>query len=187
MTHTTTESPRISLEQLEAWQALGYGVFISFGMSTFVAEEHLSGNYPSSTYAPAQLDVDQWLRVARDVGMKYAVPTTKHVAGHCLWHSKQTDYHVGTNANPTDVIAEFVKACAKYGILPGLYYCPVDNHHTFGSKTPTDLGWDGAYFTTRAYQDFQTAQLEELLTEYGKIAEVWIDIPQALPRDYREF
>lgn len=30
-----------------------------------------------------------------------------------------------------------------------------------------------------------TAQLEELLTDYGRIAEVWIDIPQALPRGYR--
>jgi alpha-L-fucosidase len=35
------------------------------------------------------------------------------------------------------------------------------------------------------YQDFQTAQLEELLTQYGKIAEVWIDIPGVLPRGYR--
>jgi alpha-L-fucosidase len=184
MTNTATQTPK--LEQLKSWQALGYGMFIHFGMSTFVAEEHPSGNYPSSTYAPDQLDVDQWVRVARDAGMKYAVLTTKHASGHCLWHSKQTDYHVGTSSNSTDVVAEFVKACAKYGILPGLYYCSMDNHHTFGSKTPTDLGWDGAYFTTRAYQDFQTAQLEELLTLYGKIVEVWIDIPQALPRDYRQ-
>jgi alpha-L-fucosidase len=28
--------------------------------------------------------------------------------------------------------------------------------------------------------------LEELLTQYGKIGEVWIDIPSALPRDYRQ-
>ena len=60
-------------------------------------------------------------------------------------------------------------ACAKYDIRPGLYYCSMDNHHKFGSKTPTDLGWDGAYFTTREYQEFQTAQLEELLTGYGRI------------------
>lgn len=117
--------------------------------------------------------------------MTYAVMCTKHVAGHCLWPSRHTDYHVGSSGNPTDVVAAFVAACAKYDILPGLYYCSMDNHHKFGSLTPTDLGWDGAYFTTREYQDFQTAQLEELLTLYGAIAEVWIDIPQALPRGYR--
>jgi len=44
--------------------------------------------------------------------------------------------------------------------------------------------WDLAY-TTREYQDFQWAQMEELLTQYGKIGEVWIDIPMVLPRDYR--
>lgn len=40
-------------------------------------------------------------------------------------------------------------------------------------------------YTTRAYQDFQMAQLEELLTQYGKVAEIWIDIPGVLPRDFR--
>jgi alpha-L-fucosidase len=179
-------SLRPTLEQLQVWQSWGYGMFIHFGLSTFLAEEHPSGDHPSSVYAPDQLDVDQWVRVAKDAGMTYAVLTTKHAAGHCLWPSKHTDYHVGSSGNPTDVVAEFVRACAKYDILPGLYYCSMDNHHKFGSKTPTDLGWDGAYFTTREYQDFQTAQLEELLTGYRRIAEVWIDIPQALPRGYRQ-
>ena len=176
---------RCDQKVLQAWQTWGYGMFIHFGMSTFIAEEHPSGDHASSLYAPDRLDVDQWVRVAKEAGMTYAVLCTKHAAGHCLWPSKHTDYHVGSSSNPTDVVAAFVAACAKYEILPGLYYCSMDNHHTFGSLTPTDLGWDGAYFTTRAYQDFQTAQLEELLTEYGRIAEVWIDIPQALPRAYR--
>lgn len=43
----------------------------------------------------------------------------------------------------------------------------------------------GCAYTTRAYQDFQSAQLEELLTRYGEIGEVWIDISTALPHDYR--
>jgi len=41
-------------------------------------------------------------------------------------------------------------------------------------------------FTTRAYMDFQTAQIVELLTQYGKVGEVWIDIPMVLPRFYRQ-
>jgi alpha-L-fucosidase len=128
--------------------------------------------------------VDQWIRVAYEAGMKYAVLTTKHVAGHCLWPSKHTDYHVGTSGNPTDVVAEFVKACRKYGIMPGFYYCSWDNHHLMGSLTPTFTHWDHA-FTTEEYQAFQMNQLEELLTQYGEIGEVWIDIPKVLPRGYR--
>jgi len=190
-------SQRLPVETLQRWEALKYGMFIHFGMSTFDGNELSKGDLPSTAYAPDKLDVDQWVCVARDAGMKYAVLTTKHVAGHCLWPTKQTDYHVGTSGNTTDVVEAFVKSCEKRGVLPGFYYCSWDNHHRFGSLTPTDVmalpkstqvncvsKMPEAY-TTRAYQDFQTAQLEELLTQYGKIGEVWIDIPGVLGRAYR--
>src|SRR4051812_43295333 len=110
-------SQRLSIDALRKWEVLGYGMFIHFGMSTFVGQELPSGNEPSSTYAPTQLDVDQWVQVARDAGMKYAVLTAKHVAGHCLWPSKFTDYDVETSASKTDVVGEFVRACEKHGLL----------------------------------------------------------------------
>jgi alpha-L-fucosidase len=127
--------------------------------------------------------------------MKYAVLTTKHVAGHCLWPTKLNDYHVGTSGNKTDVVEAFVNACEKRGVLPGFYYCSWDNHNKFGSRTWTDTAdeeralWPQQVilaFTTREYQDFQSAQIEELLTQYGKVGEVWIDIPMVLPRCYRQ-
>lgn len=181
---TRSGSQRLLLEKLEAWEALGFGMFIHFGMSTFAEEELPSGTQPSGLYAPGRLDVNQWVSVARDAGMKYAVLTAKHVAGHCLWPSTLTDYHVETSGNTTDVVEAFVRACEKSGVLPGLYYCSWDNHHVFGSKTPSMTKWKDA-FTTRQYQDFQAAQLKELLTRYGKIAEVWIDIPGILSRGFR--
>ncbi len=128
--------------------------------------------------------MDQWIRIAKEAGMKYAILTTKHVSGHCLWPSKYTDYHVGTSENTTDVVGEFVKACRKYGLMPGFYYCSWDNHHQMGSITPTFTHWDNA-FTSEEYLEFQTNQLDELLTQYGPIGEVWIDIPKVLPRGYR--
>ena len=188
---------RLSLAQLREWEAMRFGMFIHFGMSTFVGEELPDGTHPSTLYAPDRLDVDQWISIARDAGMKYAVLTTKHTAGHCLWPSNHTDYHVGTSGNKTDVVESFVKACEKRGIKPGFYYCSWDNHHRHGSLTPTDTAeWERALigrlpdpqlsFTTREYQEFQTAQITELLTRYGKVAEVWIDIPAVLPRCYRQ-
>lgn len=175
---------RLNREQLAAWESLGYGMFVHFGMSTFDGDELSKGDKPSTFYNPDKLDVDQWIGVARDAGMKYAVMTAKHVSGHCLWPSRHTDYHVGTSGNRTDVVEAFVKACEKHGLMPGLYYCSWDNHHLLGSLTPSHHGGKHAY-TTRRYQEFQTAQLEELLTQYGKIGEVWIDIPHVLPRGYR--
>ncbi|HNR30732.1 MAG TPA: alpha-L-fucosidase [Candidatus Hydrogenedentes bacterium] len=175
---------RLSLDALRAWEALGYGMFIHYGMSTFVGQELPSGNDPLSVYAPTALDVGQWVAVARDAGMKYAVLTTKHVAGHCLWPTRHTDYSVANSPDKTDVVERFVTACRDKGVLPGFYYCSWDNHNRFGSRTWSD-GPD--HYTTSTYQTFQTAQVTELLTQYGPIAETWIDIPGALGRGYRTF
>ena len=184
-THTPAEgAQRLPLDKLHAWESLDYGMFIHFGMSTFLGQELPSGAEPSTVYAPDGLDVDQWIRVARDAGMRYAVLTTKHVSGHCLWPSEHTDYHVGTSGNTTDVVQAFVTACARYGLMPGFYYCSWDNHHRFGSVTWSDAPLERMY-TTAAYRTFQQAQVEELLTRYGPIGEVWIDIPRALGHDGR--
>ena len=173
---------RLPMDRLKRWEQLEYGMFIHFGMSTYDGDELSKGDRPSSFYAPDRLDVDQWVQVARDAGMKYAILTTKHVAGHCLWPTRHTDYQIGTSGNKTDVVAAFVEACAKHGIMPGFYYCSWDNHHLLGSMTPT---YSEHPFTTQAYRDFQCAQIEELLTQYGTIGEVWIDIPGVLGHEGR--
>jgi len=178
---------RLTPAQLQAWEKLGYGMFIHYGMSTFVVNELPDGKAPASTYAPDKLDVGQWISVVRDAGMKYAILTTKHVAGHCLWPTKHTDYSVANSADKTDVVEKFVAACREKGVLPGFYYCSWDNHNRFGSRTWSDPKEDGPYFTTSLYQTFQTAQITELLTQYGPIAETWIDIPGLLGRGYRTF
>jgi len=179
-----TGAQRLAPAKLQSWEALGYGMFIHFGMSTFVGEEIPDGQAPAATYNPDRLDVDQWVSIARDAGMKYVVLTAKHVAGHCLWPSRYTDYSVAHSGNKTDVAGALVKACQRRGILPGFYYCSWDNHHLFGSLTPSHTKFDQAY-TTSVYQDFQTAQVTELLSDYGPIAEIWIDIPGVLGRGYR--
>jgi len=181
---------RLSLEALQAWEKLKFGMFIHFGMSTFDGDEFSRGDKPSSFYAPDKLDVAQWAGVARDMGMRYAVLTAKHVSGHCLWPSRHTDYHVGTSGNRKDVVEAFVVQCRKAGIKPALYYCSWDNHHRFGSFTPTfpsDVGvkWGENMFATREYEDFQYRQLEELATRYGEIVEFWIDIPMILSQAFR--
>lgn len=194
---------RLSLAALERWEALGLGLFFHFGMGTFDGEEfdynHSSGTKSSTTYAPTALDVGQWLDLAQAAGARYAVLTAKHVAGHGLWPSRHTDYHVGTSGNKTDVVRAFTEGCRQRGILPGLYYCAWDNHHRFGSVTRTDVLtfsraagadlWspkDQRPFTTERYREFMWQQLDELATGYGPLGEVWIDIPMVLPRDYRD-
>jgi len=58
-------SQRLSIEQLRKWEALGYGMFIHFGMSTFLQKELPDGTAPATGYAPSRLSTDQWISVAR--------------------------------------------------------------------------------------------------------------------------
>jgi len=190
---------RLSIKRLKEWESWGYGLFIHFGLSTFVEKEVPYGYDSPMEYAPKKLDVDQWVRVARDSGMKYAVLTAKHCSGHCLWPSKCTDYTVENSRDTTDVIRRFVDACRKYNIKPGLYYNCYDTHHRFGSQTLLDLKpspVSGSYprgneslapYTSSIYQNFMKDQITELLTQYGPIDIIWIDNPAILGVGYRFF
>ena len=108
--------------------------------------------------------------------------------------------HRSSQRNTSDVVEAFVKACEKRDVRPGLYYCSFDNHHLFGSVTVDHAGFpydtveqvhfiekNGKAFTSSFYQDFQTNQVTELLTQYGPITEVWIDEPGVLESGYRTF
>lgn len=148
------------------WESLKYGMFIHFGLSTFMQEEY--GKKEEATcadYRPTQLDVKQWARVAKEAGMRYAVLTAKHCYGHCLWPSKHSDRTVAQSPVKDDVVKLFVEAFRRHGIKPGLYYL---------------LGWDNYHqrrITPDQYEEFCRNQIGELLTGYGPIVELWLDIP----------
>ena len=150
---------------LAEWESLRFGMFIHFGMSTFTGQEFGAVTAEATEYAPTALDVDQWIRVAREGGMKYAVLTTKHCYGHALWDSRYTGYDVEAGPVKIDVVRAFVDACRKHGLKPGFYYL---------------LGWDKVNQWARTPEDYEafcSAQIEELLTGYGPITEIWLDIP----------
>jgi alpha-L-fucosidase len=150
---------------LADWEKLKYGMFIHFGMSTFAGDEYGKTPAASEVYNPTDLDVDQWVHTAKAAGMKYAVLTTKHCYGHALWPTKASDYSVATSPVKVDVVRRFVDACRKHGIKPGFYYL---------------LGWETmhqAKMSPSEYENFCRKQLTELLTQYGPILEIWLDIP----------
>lgn len=189
---------RLSVTKLREWEDLKYGMFIHFGMSTFVVGKHypdiLDGTTPASVYDPDKLDVDQWIQIARDAGMKYAVLTAKHDSGFCLWPSRYTDYTVAQSGNKSDVVEAFLKACERRGLLPGFYYDSMDNHNRFGQVNVSPQGdypWDeqgrATTYSTSLYQDFVTNQVTELLGRYGPIREMWVDTPRLLGRGYRTY
>ncbi len=178
-------------DALQQWRTFKYGMFIHFGMATFTgrANENDPRNAaaPSTLYAPTDLDVDQWIHVAHDAGMKYAVLTAKHTAGHCLWDSKvqfrgkEFDYDVATSGNKTDVVAQFVKACKKYDVKPGLYWCLLDFHN---NSVPPGPQWNARKLPEDFYQLAQD-QLTELIKNYPDVCYYWLDVPNAASDEQR--
>jgi len=154
------------IARYEGWR---YGMFIHFTMSTFLDGpfwDSFNGPLPpAKKYAPDKLDVDQWISTAARAEMRYAVLLAEHHLGFALWDSKYTDYDVASSGNATDVVAEFVEACRKHGVAPGLFYT---------------LGVDAAHrrdggMTDDQWYEHARNQMTELLTNYGPIAVLWLD------------
>ena len=187
LTTITFEPSHVRTKEIAEWESLQYGMFIHFGMNTFTqVEESALGDVPPTTYAPTELDVDQWVRVAKEAGMKYVVLTAKHTSGFCLWDSKaqwqgkEYDYDVASSSNKTDVVAEFMKACRKYDIKPGLYYCIMDHHNSF-----KEVVWETKNGLSSEYFGLVTAHLTELLRNYPGVYEIWVDVPMHLNQEQR--
>jgi alpha-L-fucosidase len=115
--------------ELREFEKLQFGVSFHFSMNTFTGDDYETGKVPVSTYNPTNLDVRQWIRIARDLGAKYAVLTAKHMSGFCLWDSVNYDYDVAASPVKTDVVAAFVAACKEYKVRHGFYYCILDPHN----------------------------------------------------------
>lgn len=146
-----------------------YGMFMHFGINTFHDMEWTDGSKLASSYNPSTIDADQWIRTAKNAGMKYVILITKHHDGFCLWDSKMTDYDVASSGNPTNVVEAVAKACKKHNIGLGLYYSLWDRHQNGNVK---DKSLD------KAYNEYMISQLTELLTIAGKhtpIIEFWFD------------
>lgn len=158
-----------------------YGMFIHFGINTFHDMEWTDGSKPASSYNPTTVDADQWIKTAKDAGMKYVILITKHHDGFCLWDSKFTDYDVASSPNPTNVVEEVAKACKKYGIELGLYYSLWDrrengNGYSGPDQHPHHYKIDSTL--DKKYNRFMINQLNELIDiteKYTDIVEFWFD------------
>jgi alpha-L-fucosidase len=131
-------------------------------------------------WAPERFDAAQWAAVARDAGMKYAVLTTRHHDGFCLWDSEFTDYTTAAQAAGRDVVREYVEAFREAGLRVGLYYSLADWRipaYWEGPEHDPD-GW-------AAFRDYVHNQVRELLTDYGTIDVLWFD--GAWPRSAMEW
>ncbi len=146
------------------YQSMEVVGFIHFNMNTFTDKEWGYGDESPALFDPKKLDAEQWVKAAKNAGIKELILTAKHHDGFCLWPSAYTEHSIKNSPYKNgkgDIVKEFTEACAKYGIKAGLYLSPWDRNH--------------AGYSTPAYLTYYKNQLRELLSNYGKISEVWFD------------
>jgi len=152
-----------SSEQIEYQQMEVIG-FIHFGINTFTDREWGTGKEDPDIFNPSSLDVSQWVNAAKTAGMGMLILTAKHHDGFCLWPSAYTNHSVKSSSwenGKGDIVKALSKSCAEAGIKFGIYLSPWDMHEpSYGSDE---------------YNQYYLSQLEELLTLYGTISEVWMD------------
>lgn len=152
----------------------------------------------ASTFNPIYFDADEWVKFAKDCGMKYIVITAKHHEGFALFKSFDKFNVVDSTPFKRDIILELSHACKKYGLKFGIYYSQdLDWHEEHGggylsndqwcSGTTWDNSWD---FLDSSKKDYSICfrnkiipQLKELLTNYGEINLIWFDVPMTLTND----
>ena len=127
-------------------------------------------------FNPVKFDARQWVRMAKDAGMKYIVITSKHHDGFGIYPSQQTDWCIKSTPFPRDPLRELAAACKAEGLRLCFYHSIMDWHHPdWGTRrawndkapaTPPDMD---------RYVTFMKGQLRELLTGYGPIGILWFD------------
>lgn len=104
---------------------------------------------------------DEWAKLAKDAGMRYAILSAKSEEGYTLFNTAAGKPGGATNISPPgrDLFGEFVTSVRKQELMPGVYYSLVDWHHSDPAAYPTYL----------------QEQFKELATAYGPLGILWVD------------
>jgi alpha-L-fucosidase len=135
------------------------------------------GYHPDpAIFNPTQLDTDQWIEAAKDLGAKYAVLVAKHCTGFSLWPTAAHNYSVKSapwKNGQGDIVADFVASCRKYGVKPGFYYSSAANAY-YQVNNPGRVR-SGDPEAQKRYNQVVVQQLTELWSKYGELFEIWFD------------
>lgn len=140
-------------------------------------------NAAARTFDPQQWDAADLARRARRAGARYAVFTTKHHGGYCMFPTSTSRHSVEHSPCARDLVGEYVEAMRAEGLRVGFYFSLADwSHPDYPPLTP-DLrpyrfGHSPPFPGEERWQRFRSdllEQLRELLTRYGRIDLLWFD------------
>lgn len=174
------KAPRKPPNKMTWWKDARFGMFIDWGPGSLTGQElswSRKGSKPLDTtgdpagyvadpeydnlykqFNPLHFNAKDWVKIAKNAGMKYIVMVCKHHDGFAMWDSKVSDYTIAQTPYKRDIVRQLSDACHSAGIRFGVYYSPRDWHNpNYG------VGDDAKY------EQYMTDQITELLTHYGKV------------------
>ena len=181
------------------WRDARFGMFIHWGVYSVPAGTYdgqkikglgewimCEGKIPMSDYQkfagqfnPTNYNADEWVKLAKEAGMKYIVITAKHHDGFANFATKADKWNI-MDASPyhQDILKPLAAACRKYGVKLGFYYSQAQDWNNGGSEMRGS--WDPAQkHDMDDYIDkVAVPQVRELLSNYGEFpAVIWWDTP----------
>lgn len=210
----TTEANREMTAQdqrMEWWREARFGLFIHWGLYAQPAGEWKGEQIPgisewimarakipvkeyeklAETFNPVKYDADQWVRLAKEAGMKYIVITSKHHDGFAMFHSKASTYNI-VDATPfdRDPLKELAKACKEHGIRLGFYYSQAQDWHepggTYWNIEEGEPHWDPDLVREPLMNYIEgkaIPQVKEILENYGGLDILWWDTPRGMTEE----
>jgi alpha-L-fucosidase len=188
------ETEEEKTERLSWWTDARFGMFIHWGLYAQAARhewvkkrERISDeDYQKyfEMFNPDLFNPTEWAKKAKAAGMKYAVITSKHHEGFCMFESDFTDYNIMNTPYGKDIIKEWVEAFRAEGLGIGFYYSLIDWHHpeyTIDRVHPQSANTQEEYDKLNegrdmaVYREYLKNQVREILTNYGKIDILWLD------------
>jgi len=188
------ETDKEKTKRMQWWLDDTYGLFIHWGIYAVPAGEYkgkitgaaewIMGNekIPVNEYEkfaaefnPQKFDAKEWVRIAKNGGMKYIVITSKHHDGFSIWDSEVSDYDV-MDATPfkRDILKELSDACKEAGIDFGFYHSIMDWHHPDANLANGEPNKKANPDWEKYREEFLKPQLVELIEKYDpKI--MWFD------------
>ncbi len=208
------EKSSVPEDKMTWWKEARFGMFIHWGLYAIPAGEWKGEQIPgisewimlrakipvkeyealAKEFNPVKYDADEWVKLAKEAGMKYIVITSKHHDGFAMYHSKVNSYNI-VDATPfdRDPLKELAEACKKQGIKLGFYHSQAqDWHHPGGAywgMTDNEPHWDSTmkrvpfekYIEEKAYP-----QVREILTNYEDLGIMWWDTPVGMTEEMAE-
>lgn len=171
-------------ERQLAWQQAEFGVVFHYDLHVFdtskynQASNRITPIADYNIFNPAQLNIEQWVKSAKEAGAKFALFTATHETGFAFYQSEVNPYCMKAlkwKEGKGDLVKEFVDACRKYNIKPGIYlgirwnsFLGVHDFKVYGTGEMQKR-------RQNYYNNMVEGMVKEICTNYGSLFEIWFD------------